>query len=67
MPDDESAAETYDLNGNVLSTGGKSFTYDSENRLTPMSGGAVTFLYDGEGNRVAKSVNGVVPATSSMT
>lgn len=58
--DDESAAETYDQNGNVLSTGGKSFTYDSENSLVSAIGGSISFVYDGDGNRVAKSVNGVV-------
>ena len=58
--DDEISAESYDANGNVLTTGGKTFTYDSENHLMSMNGGAVQLLYDGDGNRVAKSVNGVV-------
>lgn len=57
--DDELSTETYDANGNTLSTGGKSFTYDGENHLTSMNGGAVTIVYDGDGNRVAKTVNGV--------
>jgi RHS repeat-associated protein len=45
----------------VTATGGKSFTYDSENRLMSMtaSGTAVSIIYDGDGNRVAKTVNGV--------
>jgi len=51
--------ETYDSNGNTLTTGGKTFTYDSENRLKSMNGGAVTLLYDGDGNRVAKTASGV--------
>lgn len=51
--------ETYDSNGNTLITGGKTFTYDSENRLKSMNGGAVTLLYDGDGNRVAKTTSGV--------
>ena len=51
--------ESYDANGNVTSTGGKTFTYDSDNRLKSMNGGAVTMVYDGDGNRVAKTVNGV--------
>jgi RHS repeat-associated protein len=54
-----SVIETYDSNGNTLTTGGKVFTYDSENRLKSMNGGAVTLLYDGGGNRVAKTVGGV--------
>jgi RHS repeat-associated protein len=37
------------------------FAYDAENHLTSMtaSGTAVTMIYDGFGNRVAKTVNGV--------
>jgi RHS repeat-associated protein len=46
-------------NGNTLSTGGKVFAYDSNNRLKSLNGGVVTLLYDGDGNRVAKTVNGV--------
>ena len=59
--DDEVSTETYDNNGNTLTTGGKSFTYDAENHLTGMnfSGTAVSLIYDAFGNRVAKSVNGV--------
>jgi RHS repeat-associated protein len=57
--DDEVSTDTYDFNGNTLTTGGKTFTYDSENELKTMNGGAVTLIYDGDGNRVAKSVNGV--------
>ena len=57
--DDEISSETYDQSGNVLSTGGKSFTYDSENHMTSMtaSGTAVSMAYDGYGNRVSKTVN----------
>ena len=59
--DDELASESYDQNGNVTATGGKSFTYDSENHLTSMtaSGTSASILYDGFGNRVSKTVNGV--------
>ncbi|MGA3134143.1 MAG: RHS repeat-associated core domain-containing protein [Terracidiphilus sp.] len=59
--DDEVSSETYDANGNVLLTGGKTFTYDSENHMVTMAaiGTAVTIIYDGDGNRVAKTVNGV--------
>jgi RHS repeat-associated protein len=58
--DDQLTSETYDQNGNVLTTGGKTFVYDSENHLVSMNNGAVQNVYDGDGNRVAKSVNGVV-------
>jgi RHS repeat-associated protein len=59
--DDEVSTETYDNNGNTLTTGGKTFTYDAENHLTGMSGGGTTvsIVYDAFGNRVAKTVNGV--------
>jgi RHS repeat-associated protein len=58
-PDDRLSTETYDANGNTLTTGGKTFAYDFENRLKSMNNGAVTIQYDADGNRVAKTVNGV--------
>jgi hypothetical protein len=51
--------ESYDANGNTTNTGSSSFAYDSENHLVSMGGTAVTILYDGDGNRVAKTVGGV--------
>jgi RHS repeat-associated protein len=54
--DDELSSETYDQDGNVTAAGGKTFSYDSQNELVSMNGGAVEMLYDGDGNRVAKSV-----------
>ena len=44
-----------------LTSGGKTFTYDSENHMTSMTanGTVVTMVYDAFGNRVAKTVNGV--------
>jgi RHS repeat-associated protein len=56
--DDRLSAETYDGNGNTLTTGGKTFAYDSENHLS-MNSGAVSIVYDAFGNRVAKTVDGV--------
>jgi len=35
--DDLLSTESYDLNGNVLASGGRSFTYDSENLLIAMN------------------------------
>jgi RHS repeat-associated protein len=58
-PDDRLNTESYDANGNTLTTGGKTFAYDFENRLKTMNNGAVTIQYDADGNRVAKTVNGV--------
>jgi RHS repeat-associated protein len=59
--DDRLSTETYDFNGNTLTSGGKTFTYDFENRLKSMTEGTVTvtLAYDADGNRVAKTVNGV--------
>ena len=58
--DDEMSSETYDANGNALTMSGMSFAYDSENHLTSMNGGQVQLIYDGDGNRVAKIVGGVI-------
>jgi YD repeat-containing protein len=60
--DDRLNTETYDANGNTLTSGGKTFTYDFANRLKSMTEGtvAVTLAYDADGNRVAKTVNGVI-------
>jgi RHS repeat-associated protein len=55
---DRLASETYDNNGNTLTSGGKVFKYDFANRLKSMNSGAVTLVYDGDGNRVAKTVAG---------
>ena len=56
--DDEVSTDSFDSNGNTLATGGNTFAYDSENHLVSM-GSTVGLLYDGDGNRVAKSVSGV--------
>jgi RHS repeat-associated protein len=57
-PDDRLATETYDNNGNTLISGASTFAYDFRNRLKSMNGGAVTVQYDGDGNRVVKTVSG---------
>jgi RHS repeat-associated protein len=54
----------YDANGNMITriAGASTYnlTYDAENRLTGVSGGAsATFVYDGDGNRVKGTVGGV--------
>jgi RHS repeat-associated protein len=55
------STETYDNNGNTLVTGARTFTYDFENRLKTMTMGSATatIVCDGDGNRVAKTANGV--------
>jgi RHS repeat-associated protein len=60
--DDRLSTESYDPNGNTLKTGNRTFTYDFENRLQTMALNtdpvSVTLQYDGDGNRVAKTVGG---------
>ena len=54
------AAPAYDNDGNTVSTAGFADSYDFENHLTQHGG--MTFVYDGDGNRVAKTVGGVTTA-----
>jgi RHS repeat-associated protein len=56
---DRIMADSYDTNGNLLAAGGNTYAYDSQNRLTSFNAGAATFVYDGDGNRVAKTSGGV--------
>ena len=57
---DRLTADSYDQNGNTILSGGNTFTYDFENHLeTQIGGTAVNIVYDGDGNRVAKTVSGV--------
>ncbi len=58
--DNRLTRDGYDRNGNTIATSGATYAYDSENRLTSAGGGAVTFVYDGDGHRVSKSVNGTI-------
>ncbi|HEY9284585.1 MAG TPA: RHS repeat-associated core domain-containing protein [Pyrinomonadaceae bacterium] len=58
-PNDRLATDTYDPNGNTTASNGNTYAYDSENRLTSVNNGSVTLLYDGDGNRVARTVGGV--------
>jgi YD repeat-containing protein len=50
--------DTYDANGNTISSGGTTNVYDFENHLIQKDAG-VTIVYDGDGNRVSKTVAGV--------
>jgi RHS repeat-associated protein len=54
---DRNAADSHDPNGNTIVSNNTSYTYDSENRLT--SAGGVSYVYDGDGHRVAKTEGGV--------
>lgn len=57
------STESYDSNGNTTVSGARTFGYDFENRLKSMALNngpvSVTLQYDGDGNRVAKTVTGV--------
>ncbi len=48
----------YDANGNMISDGLNSYTWDSRNHLSAMNFGANTFQYDGFGRRVGKTISG---------
>ena len=58
---DHLSTETYDNNGNTIVSGARTFAFDFRNHLKSMTmnGTTVTIVYDGDGNRVAKSVGGV--------
>jgi RHS repeat-associated protein len=56
---DQVLANTYDANGNTLGATGNSYVYDSMDRMTSFNNGSVKMVYDGDGNRVAKTAGGV--------
>jgi len=51
----------YDSQGNLIQKGGVFFSYDNNHKLTKVLSPdcEVTFAYDAEGNRIAKTSNGV--------
>jgi RHS repeat-associated protein len=55
---DRVSGDTFDGNGNTLVTGPASYAYDSADRLTRVDAGTTTFVYDGDGQRIAKTVDG---------
>jgi YD repeat-containing protein len=53
-------AYQWDNNGNLTGDGLRTFTYDTANRLTGVTGGiTASFEYNGDGDRLAQTVNGV--------
>jgi RHS repeat-associated protein len=56
-PDDRLLTDTYDANGNTLTSGGNTFAYDFEDRLT-QSDTSVQMAYDGDGNRIVRTQGG---------
>jgi RHS repeat-associated protein len=56
-PDDRLSSDTYDANGNTTVSGGITNAYDFMNHL--IQHGTITYVYDGDGNRVSKTSGGV--------
>ena len=55
---DQLATDTYDNDGNTTASNGLGFAYDFENHVI-QAGSGITMAYDGDGNRVSKTVAGV--------
>jgi YD repeat-containing protein len=50
---------TFDLNGNLISDGTNTYTWDARNRLAGISGAiAASFQYDPTGRRISKTISG---------
>ena len=62
----DGVANTYDANGNLTAKGSDTYAYDFENRLTQTTqdGVALSFRYDGLGNRYEQTVGGTTPVTT---
>ena len=58
---------TWDNNGNLLTNGGSTYTYDHANRMVEVSQATVSagYVYNGLGDRVRETVNGV-PTTFTL-
>lgn len=55
----------WDANGNLLSDGTNTYTYDHANHLKTISGqeASASYTYNGDGERLQETVNGqVIPA-----
>jgi RHS repeat-associated protein len=52
------ASDNYDNNGNTTNSAGNFYRYDALNRLTNVNNGAILVAYDGDGNRVRKTISG---------
>ena len=53
--DDRISGDTFDANGNTITSNGVTYSYDFEDRLLSTSSG-VTIVYDGDGNRVSENI-----------
>jgi RHS repeat-associated protein len=65
-----SSTRTYDLNGNLLSDGTRTYQWDAANRLTAINNGTASslFTYDGLGRRVkiVEETSGTVTSTKQL-
>ena len=52
------STDQYDNNGNTTNSSGNFYQFDALNHLTNVNSGTVRIIYDGDGNRVAKTVGG---------
>jgi RHS repeat-associated protein len=55
---DQLSTDTYDNDGNTTASNGLGYAYDFENHVV-QAGAGITMVYDGDGNRVQKTVGGV--------
>ncbi len=55
---DQLSTDTYDNAGNTTASNGTGYAYDFENHLV-QAGAGISIVYDGDGNRVSKTVAGV--------
>jgi RHS repeat-associated protein len=55
--DDRLTSDTYDANGNTVTSGGNTYAYDFEDHMKTATGG-VSYVYDGDGRRVRKTTGG---------
>lgn len=51
--------DQYNADGNTTVSNGNVYAYDFENRIIGVNNGAIVIIYDGDGNRVSKTVNGI--------
>jgi len=58
---------TYDAAGNIIKNGTTTYTYDAENRLIAIPTAHISYVYDGDGNRIEKCTEGTTPGTCSST
>lgn len=59
---DRLLSDGWDPNGNTLTSNGNQHGYDSENRLLSLNASQAHYVYDGDGQLVAKTAGGVTTA-----